>query len=235
MSDNAKFGSHINRIVNEANGIKNRILRTFNSRDELSMLTLYKSLILPKLEYCCQLWNPASIGDIEDIEAVQRSFTAKIETVKDKNYWDRLKTLGLYSLQRRRERYCIIYVWKILEGLVPNDIGLKLSKNITRGRTIYIEGTTCNTQSVKTLRNDSFSRNSPRIFNSLPSNLKDISSCTVDTFKKSLDAFLKNIDDTPPIASYENTWPHYNQLTNLLKFNRMRDGRQTVVAPTTAV
>ena len=35
-------------------------------------------------------------------------------------YHERLKSLGLYSLQRRRERYCIIYVWKIIEGLAPN-------------------------------------------------------------------------------------------------------------------
>ena len=28
--------------------------------------------------------------------------------------------LNLNSLHRRRERYCIIYLWKILEGLVPN-------------------------------------------------------------------------------------------------------------------
>ena len=31
-----------------------------------------------------------------------------------------LEVLKLYSLQRMRERYGIIYVWKIIEGLVPN-------------------------------------------------------------------------------------------------------------------
>ena len=31
-----------------------------------------------------------------------------------------LEVLKLYSLQRRRERYGIIYVWKIINGLVPN-------------------------------------------------------------------------------------------------------------------
>ena len=38
----------------------------------------------------------------------------------DLSYNERLKALKLYSLQRRRERYCIIYVCKVLEGLVPN-------------------------------------------------------------------------------------------------------------------
>ena len=35
-------------------------------------------------------------------------------------YSDRPVYLKLCSLQRSRERDCIIYVWKIIEGLVPN-------------------------------------------------------------------------------------------------------------------
>ena len=37
------------------------------------------------------------------------------------DYSDRLVYLKLHSLQRRCERYCIIYVWKIIEGLVPTS------------------------------------------------------------------------------------------------------------------
>ena len=40
--------------------------------------------------------------------------------MRDCSYIDRLSLLRLYSLQRRRERYYKIYVWKIIEGLVPN-------------------------------------------------------------------------------------------------------------------
>ena len=36
------------------------------------------------------------------------------------DYSDCLVYLKLHSLQRRRDRYCSIYVWKIIEGLVPN-------------------------------------------------------------------------------------------------------------------
>ena len=35
-------------------------------------------------------------------------------------YHELLKSLALYSLQRRRERYCIIYMLKIIESLAPN-------------------------------------------------------------------------------------------------------------------
>ena len=35
------------------------------------MLTLLKSLVIPQLEYCCQLWNPWKAKDIQAIEAIQ--------------------------------------------------------------------------------------------------------------------------------------------------------------------
>ena len=86
------------------------------------MLTLLKSLI-PQLEYCCQLWNPWKVKDIQAIEAIQRTFTYKITEVHHLNYWERLHELKLYSLQRRRERYTIIYIWKITQHMVPNIDG----------------------------------------------------------------------------------------------------------------
>ena len=84
------------------------------------MLTLWKSIVIPRLEYCCQVWNPQSVGDIQSLEMIQRSFTRKITGTKDLTYWETLKHLKLYSLQRRRERYIIIYTWKMIENIVPN-------------------------------------------------------------------------------------------------------------------
>ena len=46
------------------------VLRVFQSRERSLMLTLLKSLVIPLLEYCCQLWNPRSAKDIQAIEAV---------------------------------------------------------------------------------------------------------------------------------------------------------------------
>ena len=36
------------------------------------------------------------------------------------DYWNQLKKLHLYSLERRREGYIVIYIWRILEGQVPD-------------------------------------------------------------------------------------------------------------------
>ena len=68
--------------------------------------------------------EPINKGLIQQIESIQQSFTRKIAIGNLTNkYWDRLSHLKLYSLQRRRECYAIIYVWKIIEGHVPNISG----------------------------------------------------------------------------------------------------------------
>ena len=86
------------------------VLRVFQSRERSLMLTLLKALVIPLLECCCQLWNPWKAKDIQAIEAIQRTFTYKITEVQHLNYWERLHEFKLCSLQRRRERYIIIYI-----------------------------------------------------------------------------------------------------------------------------
>ena len=128
-------------MCQSANNMCSWILRTFQSRSPELMLTLWKSLVLPILDYCSQLWSPSKIGLIQQIENVQKVFTRKINSHCREDYWDRLRLFNLYSLERRRERYRIIYVWKMLEGMVPNlsGNGKIIPKTSLRfGRTCYI-------------------------------------------------------------------------------------------------
>ena len=63
---------------------------------------------------CSQLWSPASIASLE---SVARHFTSQIDGLNHLDYWDHLKVLKLFSKERRRERYQIIFFWKIAQGL----------------------------------------------------------------------------------------------------------------------
>ena len=76
--------------------------------------------IYNRLDYASQLWSPHTISQITQIEKVQRSFTKHIAGLRDVSYHERLQTLKLYSLQRRRERYCIILIWKIIDNRSQN-------------------------------------------------------------------------------------------------------------------
>ena len=102
MSNTAPVTLHIINIVKKARDKMGWVLRVFQSQKRCLVLTLLKSLVIPLLEYCCQLWNPWKAKDIQAIEAIRRSFTYKIIEVQRLNYWERLHELKLYSLQRRR-------------------------------------------------------------------------------------------------------------------------------------
>ena len=143
MSSDCSFDFHISNLVKRTKHLTGWILRTFSSRDKLTMLTLFKALVMSRLDYGCQLWSPYLIKHINMVEKVQRSFTRFISGMAGLSYTERLAVLKLYSLQRRRERYIVIYVWKILEGLVPNLSGSNLDHgDCLRWRTppIYSDG-----------------------------------------------------------------------------------------------
>ena len=54
------------------------------------MLSLYKTLVRPHVEYCSSAWNPHYIKDKQLIENVERSFTKMINNMEGKTYEERL-------------------------------------------------------------------------------------------------------------------------------------------------
>ena len=143
MSSSADFKKHIDSLVETVRDLSSWILRSFKSRSKLIMLQLWKSIVIPRLDYCSQLWNPHQSNLITQLEDLQKAFIRNIYGFRHKSYWEALKDLGLYSLQRRRDRYQIIYLWSILENQVPNiksdgDVLIKVQSdaNSRLGRTI---------------------------------------------------------------------------------------------------
>ena len=50
--------------------------------------------------------------DIDRIERIQKNFISKISGLGKMNYHERLKRLGIYSLERRWEKFLIINAWQ---------------------------------------------------------------------------------------------------------------------------
>ena len=210
MSSDGTFKLHIAGVVREARSQAAWVLRTFSTREKLPMLTLFKSLVQCKLDYCSQLWSPTSKSEITALEMVQRSFIRKIQGISSLPYWEQLKLLKLYSQERRRERYMIIYVWRILEGQVPNicnKIKLKSHRNGSEesriGRQCEIPPLNRNcTNHVRNLREASMPVRGQKLFNILPKYLREMTGCSKDAFKAALDRYLSTVPDEPQIQGY---------------------------------
>ena len=217
MTHDGKFDEHINAVVDKVNSLVSWILRTFESREKNTMLTLWKSLVIPHLDYCSQLWSPLKRGQQQKLELLQKNFLKKIAGSYPLTYWQQLSKFNMYSLERRRERYIIMYVWKILEKQVPNFSHLQNGCEIGGIKSYFNNrlGRKCIVPMVKRgpfqqIRCASLTVMGPRLFNCLPKEIRNISNCSKNHFKKKLDLFLRRIRDEPQIPNYV----QYSQTTS---------------------
>lgn len=200
VTPDACFNAQISKVCASANLKCGWILRTFLSRERLPLLTLWRSLVQPLLDYCCQLWSPAAVGLIQNIERVQASFLKKMNGMAQYDYWEQLEALRLYSQERRRERYIIIYTWKALEEIVPN-FGVTATVNSRNGRYCSVPAVrSAAPHRIQSIRFNSMGVNGPRLFNCLPRQLRNMTDCSVGSFKAALDKHLATIPDEPRLG-----------------------------------
>ena len=95
------------------------------------------------LEHNTYIWSPTDAGGITKLERVQRHFTKRILYVTYLAYCDRLKTLGLESLELRRLRYDLIMLHKIVHNLADLDRDSLSSSAVTRNSYLKICKPTC--------------------------------------------------------------------------------------------
>ena len=222
LSSDLKWSVQASEVVKSAKKLANWVLSVFTDRSSSVMLTLFKSLVRSRLEYSCPVWNPLLIVDIKKVESTQRAFTRHISGCQGLPYSERLKKLGLFSLQRRRERYIIIHLWKTLKGIVPNDLDIQFYDHIRLGFRCRIPPMNKNASTLaKSLYDKSFAVVGPKLWNIIPQRIK--SAPTLESFKSSLTSYIRStFPDLPPVMGY--TTPNSN---SLLDWNA--GGQQLVV------
>ena len=64
LSPDLSFTLQIEKVVTSASQMVGWGLRTFRSRSSYLLLTVFKSLVQPHLDYCSQLWSPNKQSEI---------------------------------------------------------------------------------------------------------------------------------------------------------------------------
>ena len=183
FESNLKFEKHISNIVNKAQRVLSLINHSFDYMERDMFLILYKSIVRPLLEYATCVWSPYLKKDIRKLESVQRRATKLVKDICHQSYEDRLRHLGLPTLEYRRDRNDMIQVYKAINGIDDID-WMKLfslaPSNSTRGHSLKLFKKQCRT----THRLHTFSSRIVDQWNSLSNST--VTAKSVNAFKSSL-------------------------------------------------
>ena len=87
-------------------------------------------MVHPHLEYANSVWCPHKLGDIKEIEKVQKRATKSVINLKKIPYTNRLQCLKLPALKYIRLRGDMIEVFKMTHNIYDPYVSLKLEYNL---------------------------------------------------------------------------------------------------------
>ena len=187
ITDDLKQYKHVAETVKKANKILGMIKRTITCKNTQNIMSYYKTLVRPILDYSSGIWNPYHKKDIEKLEKVQRRATKIIREIRNLPYADRLKRCKLMTIQERRRRYDLIEMFKVMNGIykVDKEKLFEINTNSTRGHALKLQ----KKYSRLNVRKNFFTNRVIDDWNHLPA--PAIKAKTVLNFKKVIDPLFR--------------------------------------------
>ena len=191
FDSNVTFAPHIDSIVSKTIKSLGFLKRTTcDFTDVSAIIHLYKSIVLPNLLYCCQIWSPFILDKINLLEAIQHKFSTFIAYKLnqpmhrlDHDYTPLASECSLPTIASLHRMQDHMFVYKTLHDYICSDFikelfGQRQLIYNLRCHRILLEDTTRSNygfySSVNRMR---------RLYNLLPMEIRNVSSIGLFKFR----------------------------------------------------
>jgi hypothetical protein len=186
MAKNLKPSAQCAKAARTGQTVLSQITRAFHYRDKNIYMRLYAQYVRPHLEFASPAWSPWTEMDKAVLEKIQRRAVSMVSGLKGNTYEDKLRELGMLTLEERRHQADMAQTFKIIRGVdkVNSDSWFQMVDQAGRATRSTDDPLNVRPKATRLeIRKKIFSSRVTESWNKIPSYVKNVK--TVSGFKRS--------------------------------------------------